>query len=74
MNQKLREFVDSYKKKPMPPMTVEEFIMAELKMKTQSDVVKHNNHEIWRICENCKQATDVRKSIYCENCGEILKI
>ena len=28
-----------------------------------------NNHEIWRICQNCGEETDVRKSPNCDNCG-----
>ena len=36
---------------------------------------KHkNNHEIYRICQNCGKETDVRKSIYCENCGEKINL
>lgn len=37
-------------------------------------VSKDKNHEIWRICQNCKKETDIRKSPSCENCGETVKI
>ena len=43
-------------------------------LKWANKVSKEQNHEIWRICQNCKQETDVRKSPYCENCGEFVKI
>ena len=33
-----------------------------------------NNHEIYRTCQNCGEETDVRKSPYCDNCGEIVKL
>ena len=36
--------------------------------------LQENNHEIYRICQNCGKETDVRKSIYCDNCGEKVKL
>ena len=36
--------------------------------------LQENNHEIFRICQNCGEETDVRKSIYCENCGEKINL
>jgi uncharacterized protein (DUF983 family) len=33
-----------------------------------------NNHEIYRICQNCGVETDVRNNPYCDNCGEKVKL
>ena len=36
--------------------------------------LQDNNHEIYRTCPNCGEETDVRKSPYCDNCGEKVKL
>ena len=36
--------------------------------------LQDNNHEIYRICQNCGEETDVRNNPYCDNCGEKVKL
>lgn len=60
MTPEVKAFVDSYKKKPLPPITVGEWI-------------KHHNHEIWRKCPKCGNYNDLRKTGHCENCNTELK-
>lgn len=55
MSPAIRDFIEVYKKKPVPAMTVEEF-------------VKSHNHEIWRKCENCGAWEDLRKTFHCTEC------
>lgn len=33
-----------------------------------SAIMKNNNHEIWRKCENCGAFNDLRKTDECEEC------
>lgn len=56
MDEKIRDFVSVYKAKPVPKMTIKEF-------------VRSHNHEIWRKCQNCGAYEDLRKTFYCPDCG-----
>lgn len=56
MDPRVRDFVDSYKNKPMPKMTVEEFIRT-------------HNREIWQKCSHCGNIEDVRLTFFCPDCG-----
>lgn len=51
----LRAFVESFKNKPLPKITVMDWIKAQ-------------NHEIWRTCKDCGEEFDWRKSDYCPKC------
>ena len=56
MENKVRDFVESYKKKPMPVMTVLEFIRT-------------HNQEIFKKCSLCGTVEDVRFTFFCPDCG-----
>lgn len=58
MSPELKIFVEGYKNKVRPKLTI-------------LDVVKDYNHEIWRKCK-CGNEEDLRKSIKCTLCGKIL--
>ncbi len=46
-------------------------VNKELKvLKEMANEVKSHNHEIFRSCPFCTAETDLRKSPYCECCGE----
>ncbi len=55
MHAKIRDFVDVYKKKPVPAMSVEDF-------------VKTHNHELWCKCQKCGAWEDLRKTFHCTEC------
>ncbi|WP_312750503.1 hypothetical protein [Epilithonimonas hominis] len=55
MTDEVRAFVESYKYKPLPPITI-------------GDWMKSHNHEIWRTCKDCKEEFDWRMSDYCPKC------
>ena len=60
MAPEVRAFVDSYRRKPLPLITVKNF-------------KKFYNHEIWRKCNHCKNEWDARKEsdgTKCPKCGE----
>lgn len=59
MTAQIRDFIEVYKTKPAPPITVEEFI-------------KTHNHEIWRKCQKCGAWEDLRKNFHCKDCGQQL--
>lgn len=56
MTAEIRNFVDTYKMKALPKMTVKQFI-------------KSHNHEIWRDCPKCGANADLRKTHHCPDCG-----
>ncbi len=58
MNKEIRDFIDQYKFKPLPKITVKEWI-------------KDHNHEIWQKCI-CGNEEDLRKKWICSVCGTIL--
>ncbi len=55
MTEAIRNFVDQYKKKPKPVLTVKDWI-------------KEHNHEIWRKCKVCGNEEDIRKNQHCTSC------
>lgn len=56
MSPEVRAFVEAYAAKPVPPMTIAEFIRS-------------HNHEIWRKCPGCGNYEDLRMTFYCPDCG-----
>jgi len=60
MSPAIRDFIEVYKTKPAPPISVEEFI-------------KTHNHEIWRKCPKCGAWEDLRKTDNCTECGAKLQ-
>ena len=60
MEQKIRDWVDSYKNKQMPQMTVKEFFRS-------------HNKPLKKICSNCKSYNDLRETFYCCDCGKELQ-
>lgn len=59
MDQRIRDFVESYKLKPMPAMTIREF-------------VRSHNKPLKKICPKCKSYNDLRVTFYCSDCGKEL--
>lgn len=55
MSPEVRAFVECYKQKEVPKMTVAEFF-------------KLHNHEIWRNCKSCGETFDIRKEIHHDRC------
>lgn len=56
MTTQIRDFIEVYKKKSVPKMSIREFI-------------KSHNHEIWRKCPKCGAFEDLRKTENCTECG-----
>lgn len=59
MKPQIRDFVKVYAHKPLPEITVKEWI-------------KQHNHEIWRTCQECDHVFDLRNELYfdrCPKCG-----
>lgn len=55
MNPEVRAFVENYAKKPMPEMSIKEFI-------------KSHNHEMWRDCLDCGEHFDLKKQLHFDRC------
>ena len=59
MDPKVRAFVDIEKQKMLknkfPPLTIE-------------DIIKHHNHEIWRVCYDCLHHFDLKKEVEIDKC------
>ncbi|MGD1319554.1 hypothetical protein [Chryseobacterium sp. 2R14A] len=55
MTPEVKAFVESYKFKPMPDMTIEEFF-------------KLYNHEMWRTCSDCGEHFDLKKQLNHDRC------
>lgn len=53
---KLRSFIDTYRKKKLPKMTVEEFI-------------RNHNRELLITCKKCGNIEDIRITFFCPDCG-----
>lgn len=56
MDPKVRKFVESFRIKKLPELTV-------------GDIIKDNNHEKWKKCKACGHEEDLRKTSYCSHCG-----
>ena len=56
MENKVRDFIESYKNIALPKMTISEFIRS-------------HNKEIWQICSCCGNIEDVRITFFCPDCG-----
>lgn len=72
MDQAVRDFVDSYKRKPMPPVTVQEFYKQMGRTASLKELMTEHNHEIERYCDDCDHYWDARKTLStkCEFCGK----
>lgn len=55
MTSQIRAFIDAYAEKPLPIITVKDWI-------------KSHNHEIWRICQDCGHNFDLRKELEINQC------
>lgn len=58
MTASIRSFVEEYQKKPLPKMSIEEF-------------VKTHNKMLWRKCK-CGNYEDLRLTFFCKECGKQL--
>lgn len=56
MENKVRDFIESYKNIALPKMTISEFIRS-------------HNKEIWQKCSCCGNIEDVRITFFCPDCG-----
>lgn len=70
MSPELKDFVNSFVKKPTINCTIED-LMAIPKKITFEDLLKEHNHEIWRTCE-CGNEEDLRKTWDCSKCGKVI--
>lgn len=61
MDPKIRNWVNEYRSRLLPKLTVE-------------DLIRDHNHEIWRKCPKCGHEEDLRKSFDCSNCGTTIYI
>lgn len=55
MNSRIRVFVEIYKHKPLPEITVKEW-------------VKQHNNELWKTCIDCGEHFDVRMQLHIDQC------
>lgn len=71
MDQKVREFVEAQKFRPIPKVTEADF-MRNFKVGISfQDLLREHNHEIWEKCK-CGNEEDLRKTWNCSVCGAVL--
>lgn len=71
MDPKIRDFVEAQKYKPMPKITVGDFMRSFNIGIPFQILLKEHNHEIWRRCK-CGNEEDLRMTFICSECGAVL--